>query len=182
MNSEGVQVDMVTVRTIIKGLCRWFEASGCFKDILLYSWLAHRQSCLTVTLLMSALWGDSVREDGKFKIRAERPGWGCLDLVINYQSEGVIAERRHYWREFWSINDFILRNWGAWVDTIFGHVSLDTYLELMRGRSASRKMVAGLQMNCRWGYCRWESDGIWLNPGSSDEVVPMTSNNGWGWR
>ena len=31
----------------------------------------------------------------------------------------VIAERRHYCREFWSINDFILRNWGACVDTVF---------------------------------------------------------------
>ena len=36
----------------------------------------------------------------------------------------VIAERSHYCREFRSINDFILRNWGPCVDTIF----LDTYL------------------------------------------------------
>jgi len=34
----------------------------------------------------------------------------------------LIAERHHYCREFQSINDFILRNWGACVDTVFGHV------------------------------------------------------------
>ena len=34
----------------------------------------------------------------------------------------LIAERHHYCREFWSIKGFILRNWGACVDTVFGHV------------------------------------------------------------
>jgi len=38
------------------------------------------------------------------------------------------VERHHYWGEIRSINDFILRNWGACVDTVFGHVSLDAYL------------------------------------------------------
>jgi len=59
-------------------------------------------------------------------------------------------ERHHYCREFWSINDFILRNWRACVDTVFGHVSLDTHLELMKLRSAGWVMVASLQKNCRW--------------------------------
>jgi len=31
----------------------------------------------------------------------------------------LIAERHHYCREFRSINDFILQNWGACVDTVF---------------------------------------------------------------
>ena len=62
-------------------------------------------------------------------------------MVINYLWKGVIAERQHYRREFWSINDFILRNWGACVDTVFGHVSLDVYLELMRCRLADRDVV-----------------------------------------
>ena len=35
----------------------------------------------------------------------------------------VIAKRRHYCREFWSINDFILRNWGHVLTPFFGHVS-----------------------------------------------------------
>ena len=45
-------------------------------------------------------------------------------------------ERRHYCRKFQSINDFILRNWGACVDTVFEHVSFDTHLELLGYRSA----------------------------------------------
>ena len=61
----------------------------------------------------------------------------------------VIAERRHYYREFRSINDFILRNWGACVDTVFGHVSFDMHLELMGCRSASGSKVASLQGSCR---------------------------------
>ena len=36
----------------------------------------------------------------------------------------LIAERHHYCREFWSINDFILRNWGhvltPFLDTCLG--------------------------------------------------------------
>jgi len=37
----------------------------------------------------------------------------------------LIMERHHYCREFQSINDFILQNWGACVDTVFGHVPGD---------------------------------------------------------
>ena len=36
------------------------------------------------------------------------------------------------------------------VDTIFGHVSLDTHLELMKRRSTDWAMVASLQESCRW--------------------------------
>jgi hypothetical protein len=36
------------------------------------------------------------------------------------------------------------------VDTVFGHVSLDTHLELMKHRSADWVMVASLQGSCRW--------------------------------
>ena len=35
------------------------------------------------------------------------------------------------------------------VDTIFGHVSLDAYLELMRCRSADKKVVTSSQKSCR---------------------------------
>ena len=69
---------------------------------------------------------------------------------------GLIAERHHYCREFWSINDFILRNWGACVDIVSGHVSLDTHLELMKHRSVGWVMVASLQKSCRW---RNDADG-----------------------
>ena len=42
---------------------------------------------------------------------------GCQIRSIN------CGKRYHYCREFRSINSFILRNWGACVDTVFGHVS-----------------------------------------------------------
>jgi hypothetical protein len=35
-----------------------------------------------------------------------------------------VEKGRHYCREFWGINDSILRNWGTCVDTVFGHVSM----------------------------------------------------------
>jgi len=37
------------------------------------------------------------------------------------------------------------------VDTVFGHVSLDTHLKLMKHRSADWAMVASLHGSCRWG-------------------------------
>jgi len=43
------------------------------------------------------------------------------------------VERHHYCREFWSINDFILRNWGH-VLTPF----LDTYPGSVECRSARK--------------------------------------------
>jgi len=45
--------------------------------------------------------------------------------AVGYQIGSInCGERHHYCREFRSIDDFILRNWGACVDTIFGHVSM----------------------------------------------------------
>ena len=52
-----------------------------------------------------------------------------------------MGKRHHYRREFRSINDSILRNWGACVDTVFGHVSII-------GKSIDRQnkaVVFGLQ-------------------------------------
>ena len=44
--------------------------------------------------------------------------------VVGYQDGSInYGNRHHYCREFRSINDLILRNWGACVDTVFGHVS-----------------------------------------------------------
>ena len=41
------------------------------------------------------------------------------------------------WSTFQSINNFILQNWGACVDIVFGHVSE----KLMKLGSAARKIV-----------------------------------------
>ena len=44
--------------------------------------------------------------------------------VVGYQIRGIdCGKRHHHCREFRSINSFILRNWGACVDTVVGHVS-----------------------------------------------------------
>jgi len=72
--------------------------------------------------------------DGRIKRRC--PVWEVNEFegsaenrarVVRFQrlvtkSRGLIAKRHHYCREFRSIDDFILRNWGACVDTVFGHV------------------------------------------------------------
>jgi len=50
-----------------------------------------------------------------------------LDLVINFYQEKSNYEKGVIIRtEFWTINDFILRNWGACVDTVFWHESRRT--------------------------------------------------------
>ena len=94
---------------------------------------------------------------------------------------GVIAERRHYWREFWSINDFILRNWGACVDTIFGHVSLDAHLEVMGCRLAGGEIMTGLQENCWWGLMPIGKQPNMTKSRSGDAFMPMTSTDGCRW-
>jgi len=150
VKTEGVQVDMVTVRTTIKGLCRWFDSER-------WRYLTVQDRLVGPSVVLSN--GNVAYEHipRRFGLRLrnsrnlqEKSGWGCLDFVINYQSREVIVEKCRYWGEFWSINDFILRNWEACVDTIFWHVSLDTHLELMKRRSTDWAMVASLQGSCRW--------------------------------
>jgi len=93
----------------------------------------------------------------------------------------VIAERRHYWREFQSINDFILQNWGACVDTVFGHVNLDTHLELIKCRSAGGEMVTSLQRSCRWRLVSMGKQPNMTKSRCGDAFMPMTSADGCRW-
>ena len=58
----------------------------------------------------------------KFEEYADESGQNCSISTVGYQKASLLAKRHHYCREFRSINDFILRNWGACVDTVFGHV------------------------------------------------------------
>ena len=57
-------------------------------------------------------------------LRKNRAGVVRLERSVT-KLRGLNAKRHHYYGEFRSINDFILRNWGACVDTIFGHVPKD---------------------------------------------------------
>ena len=60
--------------------------------------------------------------------------------VVGYQIRNINCGRRHhYCREFRSTNDSILRNWGACVDTVFGHVSM--FGRVQAGRIGRRCFV-----------------------------------------
>ena len=66
--------------------------------------------------------------------------------VVGYQIRSInCGKRHHYCREFRSINDFILRNWGACVDTVFGHVSM--FGRVQAGGTRRRCFV--YRMSCR---------------------------------
>jgi len=63
-----------------------------------------------------------------------------LVLICSSNSEGNNCEKGIIIRrEFWSINDFILQNWEACVDTIFGHESG----KLMKLGSVAREVMSG---------------------------------------
>jgi len=67
------------------------------------------------------------------------------------------------------------------VDTISGHVSLDTHLELMKWRSAGGAMVTSLQGSCRWRLMPMGKQPIMTKSRSSDAFMPMASADGCQW-
>ena len=75
-----------------------------------------------------------------------------------------------------SIKDYIHS-----VDTVFGHVSLDEYLELMRCKSAGRDVVTSLQKSCRWGLVPMRKRQSMAKSKSGDGFVPMTGADGCRW-
>jgi len=64
------------------------------------------------------------------------------------------------------------------VDTIFGHVSLNTYLELMRSRSARRKSGGWFADELPMGLVPMGKRRNMTKSRSSDGIVPMTSTDG----
>jgi len=89
VKSEGVQVDMVTVRTVIDGLRRWFDSKR--------SWFWRYFTVQDLLVVPSAVlsngniadgrikWRDSVREVEEFEEYARESGQGCSDLTNGYQ-------------------------------------------------------------------------------------------------
>jgi len=67
------------------------------------------------------------------------------------------------------------------VDTIFGLVSLDAHLELMKCRSVGGKMVTSLQESCRWGLVAMGKRQDMTKSRSGDGFVLMTSIDGCRW-
>ena len=130
---------------------------------------------------MKVFWGDSAWEVVKFRnLQENRAEVVQIWWLITKLGE-VIVEWCHYWREFWSTNDFILWNWGACVDTVFGHVSLDTHLELMKCRSAGGEMVTSLHGSCRWRLVPMGKQPNMAKSRGGDAFVPMTSADGCRW-
>jgi len=89
VKSEGVQVDMVTVRMIIKGLRRWFDSKR--------SWFWRYFTVQDLLVGLSAVLSngniadgrikrrDSVREVEEFEEYARESSQGCWDLTNGYQ-------------------------------------------------------------------------------------------------
>ena len=87
---EGVQVDMVTVRTVIKGLYRRFDSKR--------SWFWRYFTVQDLLVGSSAVYSNGkVADEWVFRwfslVCARDPGWGCFDLVINDRQEEIIVKR-----------------------------------------------------------------------------------------
>ena len=79
-----------------------------------------------------------------------------MDLVINfYQKESDYEKVVIIWREFQSINDFILQNWKACVDTVFRHESGKCCVKLIR----KVPIADDADDRITGGGCCWPEDG-----------------------
>ena len=183
VKSEGVQVDMVTVRTIIKGLQRWCDSKRSWfwryftvQDRLVGSSAVFSNGNIADERISGEVWFRNSRNLQENRAEVVQI-WRLITKL-----GGVIAERHHYWREVRSINDFILRNWGACVDTVFGHVSFEAHLELMKCRSADGAMVTSLQGSCRWRSILMGEQPNMTKSRSGDAFMPMANADGCRWR
>jgi len=148
VKSEGVQLDMVTVRTVIKGLRRWFDdkRSWFWRYFTMQDRLVGPSAVLSNGNIADERVSGEIRLRG-WEIRGIcRRVWPRLFRFGSWLPDWgkVIVERHHYCKKICSINDFILWNWGACVDTVFGHVSFDAHLGLMGCRSADGAVVTSL--------------------------------------
>jgi len=89
MKSEGAQVDMVTVRTVIKGLRRRFDS----KRSRFWRYFIVQDLLVGVSVVPSngniadgrIKWRDSVWEVEEFEECVRKSGRGCSDLANGYQ-------------------------------------------------------------------------------------------------
>jgi len=89
VKSEGAQVDMVTVRTVIKGLRRWFDSKRSWfwryftiQDLLVGPSIVPSNGDIVDGRIK---WRDLVREVEVFEEYARESGQGCSDLTSGYQ-------------------------------------------------------------------------------------------------
>jgi len=89
VKSESIQVDMVTVRTVIKGLRRWFDS----KRWWFWRYFTVRYLLVGPSAVLSngniadgrIKWRDSVWEVEEFEEYARESGQGCSDLTADCQ-------------------------------------------------------------------------------------------------
>jgi len=93
VKSEGTQVDMVTVCTVIKGLRRWFDSkrSRFWRYFTVQDLLVGPSVVLSNSNIADGRikWRDSVREVEEFKEYARELGQGCSGLTNGYQIERI---------------------------------------------------------------------------------------------
>jgi len=89
VKSKGIQVDMVTVRTVIKGLRRWFDSKQSLfwryfivQDLLVGPSAVPSNGTIADGRIKRK---DSVWEVEEFEGSAGESGQGCLDLTADYQ-------------------------------------------------------------------------------------------------
>ena len=100
--------------------------------------------------------------------------YGCV-LIMFIVFELVLSLVLCSWYVHHCSSLFIRLVWLGFVDTVFGHISFDVYLELIKNRSADEATVTSLKGSCRW---RWLPMRKLLNKTKSrggDVFVPMIS-------
>ena len=138
---------------------------------------------LADVLMLTGLVISSADDNHLYESKPERKvetrnigGWS--GYIQKYRKIGSVGQREHaIFLNMW-LDKFIFCGRSIGVDTVFGHVSLDAHLELMKHRSAGWVMVASLQKSCRW---RNDADRgnnwMWITPRvmmcSSRWPVPM---------
>jgi len=176
VKSEGAQVDMVTVRTVIKGLRRWFDRKR--------SWFWRYFTVQDLLVGPSAVpsngnivdgrikWRDSVRKVEEFEEYARKSGRSCSDFWRMVTKLGeLIVERHHYCREFRSINDFYTPKLGG----MCWHRFWTSIRGSVKYRSAGWAMVTSLQGSCRWGWLPTRRQLNMTKSRRGDVFMPMIS-------
>ena len=96
VKSEGVQVDMVTICTIIKELCRCLDSkrSWFWKYFTVQDRLVGPSAVLSNGNVADERikWRDLIEVE-RFEESAKESGRGCLDLAIDYQVGGNNCEK-----------------------------------------------------------------------------------------
>jgi len=117
-------------------------------------------------------WRDLVWKVEEFEEYARKSGRSCSVFWRTVTKLGeLIVERHHYCREFRSINDFILRNWGC----MCWHHFWTRTRGSVKYRSAGGATVTSLQGSYRWGWLPMRRQLNLTKSRRGDVFMPMIS-------